>query len=370
VPRRRSRFSQVAAWSQDCLLRSRLVVCEKRHSTGSAKHMAQATSLPIIDLSRLRDGPNARTRVAAELDAACSEFGFFYLVGHGVSHHRIDSLMSLARRFFAQPTEDKLAIHMSKGGRAWRGYFQLGEELTSGRPDGKEGIYFGTELEQSHPRVRAGVPLHGRNLFPSESGLREAVLTYMSDLTHLGHELMSLLASGLGLPQDFFLDHYTRDPTVLFRIFNYPRTPDIERGWGVGEHTDYGFITLLKQDDVGGLQVRHGDQWLEVPDVSDSFVCNVGDMLERLTRGRYVSALHRVRSSAVRDRISMALFFDPSFDAILAPIEGVGPKADAPHTQVRWDDLDPHTAHGNYGEYLLSKVGRVFPELRQAAIKS
>jgi isopenicillin N synthase-like dioxygenase len=330
---------------------------------------ADTTSLPIIDWSRLHDGPNARARLAAQLDSACSEFGFFYLVGHQVPHARIESLISLAREFFASPVEVKRSIHMSKGGRAWRGYFQLGEELTSGRPDGKEGIYFGTELDQSDPRVQAGLPLHGPNLFPTTPGLREAVLTYMDDLTRLGHELMSVIATGLGLPQDFFLEHYTRDPTILFRIFNYPRRPDAERGWGVGEHTDYGFITLLEQDDVGGLQVRHGEQWLEVPDVPNSFVCNVGDMLERLTRGRYISALHRVRSPE-RDRISMALFFDPSFDARLAPIAGVQPNADRPHTQVRWDDLDPHAAHSTYGEYLLSKVGRVFPELRSAALKS
>jgi isopenicillin N synthase-like dioxygenase len=191
----------------------------------------------------------------------------------------------------------------------------------------------------------------------------------MEDLTRLGHELMSLIASGLGLPQDFFVQHYTHDPTILFRIFNYPRQPDATSGWGVGEHTDYGFMTLLEQDDVGGLQVRHGEQWLEVPDVPNSFVCNVGDMLERLTRGRYISALHRVRSSRERDRISMALFFDPSFDARLTPIQGVQPIADRPHTQVRWDDLDPHADHGTYGEYLLGKVGRVFPELRSAALK-
>jgi isopenicillin N synthase-like dioxygenase len=326
--------------------------------------------LPVIDLSQLRDGASATARVARQLDAACRNFGFFYLVGHDVPQQRMDLLMSAARTFFAGPDQDKLAIHMSKGGRAWRGYFNLGEELTSGRPDGKEGIYFGTELDESDARVRAGIPLHGRNLFPATQGLREGVLTYIDELTRLGHRLMSLLALGLGLEADFFEAHYTRDPTILFRIFNYPRTPDVERGWGVGEHTDYGFITLLKQDDVGGLQVRHGDHWIEVPDVPNSFVCNVGDMLERLTHGRYVSALHRVRSSQNRDRLSMALFFDPGFDAILTPIAGVARDAGHPHTLVRWDDLDPHAAHGTYGEYLLSKVGRVFPALRDEALKS
>lgn len=334
------------------------------------KFMSQpepAQRLPIIDLSSLGAGQIERQRVAVQLDAACKQFGFFYLVGHGIPEGSVNSLMTLSRQFFAAPLQDKLSIHMSKGGRAWRGYFPVGGELTSGRPDGKEGIYFGTELDDSDARVRAGVPLHGRNLFPATPGFREAALAYIDQLTQLGHQLMALLAVGLGLADQFFATHYTSDPTVLFRIFNYPRsTPD--SGWGVGEHTDYGFLTLLKQDDVGGLQVRHGEQWIEVPDVPNSFVCNVGDMLERLTHGRYVSALHRVRSSAARDRQSMALFFDPGFDAVLVPIAGVHPDHDRPHTQVRWDDLDPHASLGTYGDYLLSKVGRVFPTLRDEAL--
>jgi len=325
--------------------------------------MNASLQLPVIDLC------SARPQLAQDLDAACRQFGFFYLVGHGVRAARVPALMDSAREFFDRPLEDKRAIHMSKGGRAWRGYFQLGEELTSGRPDGKEGIYFGTELDDADPRVQAGTPLHGRNLFPATPELRDAVLDYMDDLTRVGHQLMALLAVGLGLDESFFRERYTGDPTILFRIFNYPRVSDPADGWGVGEHTDYGFITLLKQDSVGGLQVRHRDGWLEVPDVPDSFVCNVGDMLERLTRGRYLSALHRVRSSSASDRMSMALFFDPAFDAVLTPIEGIATDSMAPHTQVRWDDLDPHAAHQTYGEYLLSKVGRAFPVLREEALQ-
>lgn len=327
-------------------------------------------SLPIIDLSPLREGQRERAQLARQLDLACKRFGFFYLVGHGISEERVASLMTSARQFFAAPVEHKLSIHMSNGGRAWRGYFPMGEELTSGRPDAKEGIYFGTELDDSDPRVQAGIPLHGRNLFPSTPLLRDPVLTYIEELTQLGQELMSLLALGLGREEDFFRTHYTKDPTVLFRIFNYPRSTGTESGWGVGEHTDYGFVTILKQDDVGGLQVRHGDRWLDAPDVPGSFVCNVGDMLERLTYGRYASALHRVRSSPNRDRLSMALFFDPDFTAALSPIEGIQSDSDQPHTRVRWDDIDPHAAITTYGEYLLGKVGRVFPGLRDEALKS
>ena len=102
---------------------------------------------------------------------------------------------------------------------------------------------------------------------------------------------------------------------------------------------------------------------IDVPPVPDSLVCNVGDMLERLTNGRYLSALNRVKNSGASERLSMVLFLDPAFAARLAPLPGVLPESDRPHTDVRWDRIDPHAAQGTYGEYLLSKVTKVFPDL-------
>jgi isopenicillin N synthase-like dioxygenase len=178
-------------------------------------------------------------------------------------------LESLAQRFFTLPVEEKLAIAMTRGGRAWRGYFPLGGELTSGRPDRKEGIYFGTELGANDPRVKAGLPLHGMNLYPSLPEFREVLLTYLEAVTALGQRLLAAIAHGLGLSRDYFLERYTRDPTVLFRIFNYPPT-DTAADFGVGAHTDYGLLTLLQQDEVGGLEVWYRDQWLSAPPVPDS----------------------------------------------------------------------------------------------------
>ena len=294
--------------------------------------MAQVGPIPSIDLSMLSQGASATDRLAAELDRACAEFGFFYLVGHGIEAALVASLMQLSREFFARSAEEKLRIHMSKGGRAWRGYFPVGQELTSGIPDRKEGIYFGSELSEEDPRVRNGLPLHGRNQFPELPGFGSAVLSYISALTELGHRLLAVLGRGLGCGANFFAEHYTGDPTILFRIFNYPGFDDagthpVQQGsWSVGEHTDYGLLTLLAQDSIGGLQVRNGERWIDVPEVPGSLVCNVGDMLERLTRGRYLSALHRVRNSTERNRLSMALFFDPGFDAEMMPIPDVQPQ--------------------------------------------
>src|SRR5579862_8502443 len=220
------------------------------------------SSLPIIDVASLATDGVEKQRTAAKIDAACRQTGFFYVIGHGVDVGLEQELKALAREFFARPTAEKCRIEMSRGGKAWRGYFRVGDELTSGRPDQKEGLYFGQELAAAHPLVQGGTPLHGPNLFPATpAGLRATVLQYMAALTELGQRLMGGIALGLGLPESYFADHGTRDPLTLFRIFNYPPSVSPEL-WGVGEHTDYGLLTLLMQDEVGGLEVKSQSTWV------------------------------------------------------------------------------------------------------------
>jgi polar amino acid transport system ATP-binding protein len=133
----------------------------------------------------------------------------------------------------------------------------------------------------------------------------------------------------------------------------------------VGEHTDYGFLTLLLQSDVGGLQVKAPNGWIDVPPRSDAFVCNIGDMLERLTGGQYRSTPHRVKNNSARSRLSFPLFFDPNFHARVQPLPGLAPAHEevAAAARERWDAANPHAFEGTYGDYLLSKVAKVFPEL-------
>ncbi len=324
--------------------------------------------IPIIDVSDLlADGSSVRA-VAERLGAAFRESGFFYVVGHGVDSALLSRLRELSRVFFAQDLETKLAIRMALGGRAWRGYFRVGDELTSGRPDQKEGLYFGAELPATDPRVLAGTPLHGPNLFPAEPvGLRSAVLEYMGALTALGHRLMAALALSLGLEESYFADRLTGEPLTLFRIFNYPPPPDPAL-WGVGEHTDYGLLTILWQDDAGGLEVKSRSRWVPAPPVADSFVCNIGDMLDRMTGGLYRSTPHRVRNPAPRDRLSFPFFFDPNFFARVQPIDLPGQGLLADDRDERWDRASVHAFEGTYGDYLLAKVTKVFPELRAAVL--
>lgn len=321
--------------------------------------------LPVIDVAALLAGSGARHQVAARIADACREVGFFYVVGHGVDDALQDELALQSRRFFARPDAEKRAIAMARGGRAWRGYFPVGGELTSGRPDRKEGIYFGTELAADDPLVVAGTPLHGPNLFPADMPrLRDAVLGYMREMTHLGRALMRGMALSLGLPEGDFTESFTATPLTLFRVFNYPppAEPGATADWGVGEHTDYGFLTILKQDDSGGLEVKSRAGWIDAHPIPGSFVCNIGDMLDRATHGRYRSTPHRVRNRATRDRLSFPFFFDPGWDARIRPLV---PAADAhaDRADERWDGASVHDFDGTYGEYVMRKVARVFPTL-------
>jgi isopenicillin N synthase-like dioxygenase len=327
--------------------------------------------VPVIDVAPLVNRAAGRARTAEQIDGACRESGFFFIVNHGVDESLCSRLEALSREFFARSEPEKLRIAMSRGGRAWRGYFPVGRELTSGKPDRKEGLYFGSELATDHPAVKAGTPLHGPNLFPAIPGFRETVLRYLDSLTNLGHALMSGISLGLGLDEQDLRRRYFGDPLILFRIFNYPCANPPERGdqaWGVGEHTDYGLLTILRQDDTGGLQVKSRSRWIDAPPIRGSFLCNIGDMLERLTRGIYRSTPHRVRNTSARDRLSFPFFFDPGFNARMLPIEELQNRALDDELSERWDHASVHDFSGTYGEYLLGKVSRVFPELRDEVL--
>jgi isopenicillin N synthase-like dioxygenase len=136
-------------------------------------------TLPVVDVAPLLSSRPARLpKVARQIEAACREHGFFYVTGHGVAPDLLARLTQACAAFFALPQAAKMEIAMAHGGPAWRGYFPVGAELTSGRPDLKEGLYFGAELGDDDPGVRAGLPLHGRNLFPRQvPELRSAVTT-------------------------------------------------------------------------------------------------------------------------------------------------------------------------------------------------
>jgi isopenicillin N synthase-like dioxygenase len=329
-----------------------------------------SAALPVVDVGPLAGGgpAEARAGVAGQIQAACRERGFFYVTGHGVPAGLVEELAVASAEFFALPLAGKLEIAMERGGRAWRGYFPVGAELTSGRPDLKEGLYFGAELPGDDPRVVAGIPLHGANLFPRQvPRLRPLVLAYLDALTRVGQAVLTGVALSLGLEASYFAAGYTADPTILFRIFNYPPSPPQAEGWGVGEHTDYGLLTLLAQDDSGGLQIAAPEGWIDAPPIGGTLICNIGDMLERLTGGWYRSTPHRVRNLSGHGRLSFPFFLDPGFTAEVPPLPGRA--AAAADGQRRWDGQDLRAFTGTYGDYLLGKVSKVFPQLRRDVLE-
>ncbi len=326
-------------------------------------------ALPVIDVGPLfsREDEAARRRVAQEIGAACREAGFFYATGHRIPAALAAQLHEEATRFFALPEDAKAEIAMAKGGRAWRGWFPLGGELTSGKPDNKEGLYFGEDLPADDPRVARGLPLHGGNLRARAApDLVPLVNAYMRACCAAAHAILEGVSLSLGLDADYFRARYTGAPIQLFRIFRYPPSAPGDDSWGVGEHTDYGLLTLLAQDEIGGLEVKTRDGWIAAPPLPGALVCNIGDMLDRLTGGAYRSTPHRARNVSGRERLSFPYFFDPAFDAEIVPLPVEARLAD--DAAERWDGASVHAFAGTYGDYLLGKIGKVFPDLKRAAL--
>ena len=329
-------------------------------------------TIPIINISALCvDEPNYTSKeihfITNAINKACSSYGFFYITGYEsiVSSKSISNLESLATTFFNQTQQEKMNISMKQSGLHWKGYFPSGDELTSGSPDAKEGIYFGEEYSLDSPQVLHKLAMHGPNQFPTpKEQWRSAVLHYMNALTILGLRLMRGIALSLNLPSNHFEKIFMQPkPFTPFRIFRYPGNDSRQ---GVGRHTDYGCLTILKQDDVGGLEVEiEPNTWIKAPPVSNSFVVNIGDMLEIWTSGVYKATPHRVKPGLKKTRMSMPFFFDPSFDAVIDPKElrqdssvlKLTNAAGTTDVEVQKDVII------KYGEYITHKVAHVFPEL-------
>lgn len=368
------------------LISTALVLAQTERDLGA---IHRADEVPIIDISPLRDAdadPTALRAVVSQIGEACKTCGFFYVVGHGVKLSLQQQLQDGAEKYFALPRDAKRRIAMADCGRPGRGYFEVGEESTSGLVDEKEGLYFAQELPDEDPR-----PLHGANLFPSEEdapGMRKVVLEWMDEMKDLGAVLMQAVSAAIGLdiePPDerWGLNAMFDEPTMLFRIFHYPPH---EGRWGdetfaVGEHSDSGFLGILKQDNSGGLQSKGLDgEWHNVPPVANSFVINLGDALEYATSGLLRATPHRVlqRRDARSGRFSFPFFFDPAFNAPMASyhdllsddlqIAADQRRARAPD---RWDGGRVEQFEGSYGQYLLNKQANGAPKaMRDALLKA
>jgi isopenicillin N synthase-like dioxygenase len=279
-------------------------------------------TLPIIDLGSSGEGDGASlTRIAAAVGAACRHFGFFYVVHHGVEAALIAEAFTQSHRFFSLSLADKQALAIEKigGNRGYSGF--LHEALDPARgPDMKEAFNIGLDLAADDPELRAGKPFRSLNAWPELSGFRKTALAYYNACAALGARLHRAFARDLGLQPDFFTDKFDR-PMATLRLLHYPASKAVVASTGAGEHTDYGNLTLLATDDVGGLEVRTRDgQWIGAPVVPGAFIVNIGDCLMRWTNDVYVSTPHRVINRTMRERYSIAFFYDPNPNAMVETI--------------------------------------------------
>ena len=278
------------------------------------------TEIPVIDIAPIRTGDGVE-KVARAMCEASTSVGFFYISGHGVPQASIDKTLHAAREFFAHSPEHKNEVAVNA---LHRGYLGVGgarmESAT--RSDLKESFVYGREVGPDDPEARSGDRLTGPNQWPSDvPDFETAVYGLFEEMNRCARDVLSALAVGLELPVDFFGSYFTK-PMARGSIIHYPPQPaDLgEEQFGVGPHTDYGFLTLLWQDSVGGLEVlnRDGD-WVMAPPIPGTFVVNVGDLLARWSNERFSSTQHRVVNRTGQERYSIPLFFDPNFDTVIDP---------------------------------------------------
>ncbi|MBI3503247.1 MAG: isopenicillin N synthase family oxygenase [Proteobacteria bacterium] len=278
--------------------------------------------IPVIDVGGLASGDRARiAAVGAEMRAAAERIGFFYVRNHGVASTTIERAYAASRTFFAAPEAAKRAVTINE---RHRGFLSVGQaKMYSGaKIDLKESYLWGLELDDSDPDVAAGKPLMGPNNWPAAlPETRAAFYAYYLAICACGQLLLTGLAASLGRDPSFFAAAFAKPLARGSAIYYPPQPPDLgETQFGVAPHTDYGGLTLLSQDDVGGLQVlAKSGQWVTAHPIPDTLVINIGDLMHRWTNARFSSNPHRVVNESGRERYSIAVFFDPHPDTVVDP---------------------------------------------------
>ena len=300
--------------------------------------------IPIVDVTPFRHSDEKHCRVlAAEIGRACREIGFFYLTGHGIPAARLDAVFAAAARFFALPLAVKERVSITRALSNY-GYVAIGgEALDPDRPgDAKEAFNIGRDLAPDDPDIVAGKPFHAVNQWPDLTDFRPVLNDYFTAMCRLCERLHEAFAIDLGLRPDFFR-RFIDAPLATLRLLHYPPHPGAFDGrqYGAAPHTDYGNVTILAQDNVGGLQVRRRDGgWIDAIPIPGAFVCNIGDCLMRWSNDFYVSTPHRVVNRSGIDRYSVAFFFDPNADAAVECLPTcIGPERPAryaPTTGARY----------------------------------
>ncbi|MEQ3726455.1 MAG: 2OG-Fe(II) oxygenase family protein [Tateyamaria sp.] len=287
--------------------------------------MTEFTEIPVLDLAPLINGEDTR-QLAANFADAYGNIGFAYVVNHGVPSALRKAVFAYSKRFHDLPDAAKQAIALNE---THRGYIAINTstdvnsdlaEVT--KPNQSASFMMMREDTMADPDLY----LSGPNQWPDLNGFRDACEAYVKAMTELGRKLMGLALDAIGTTDTSILNAF-ETPTLWLRLLHYPPLPpqSPQDLYGSAPHKDFGCLTLLAQDDVGGLQVQTPEgQWVDAPPRDDAFIVNVGDMLHRMSNGKLLSTPHRVINASGRERYSVPFFFDPNVLATIEPLPGTG----------------------------------------------
>lgn len=288
-------------------------------TVGDVEQPRGFTELPVVDLGRW-DGGTSST-VAHEVREICHHVGFLQLVGHGLDIATRQRYFDELARFFALPESVKARIDKANSPH-FRGWERIGAELTDNKVDHREQLDLATaypphRVKRTHP---AYLVLDGPNQWLPEDvlpGFRAVVEDVIDRLAGVAAQVLELLGAALELQPGHFARAFGERPFSLAKLISYPPTP--AGAAGVNAHHDSGFLTLLLQHRVGGLQVRDADGgWIDVPVRDDVIIVNLGETLQRLTGNYFVATDHRVVTS--HPRLSSAFFAGPDLRTRLDPL--------------------------------------------------
>lgn len=290
-------------------------------------------------------------RLSQHFKDVYSNIGFAYITNHGIPKFLIDNIFEQSKLFHHLPEIEKLGIQQNE---FFRGYMPFGGSVfnisTLGKtksPNQSSSFILAHEVFESDDDFIKGINLAGPNQWPKENLLPEfknVLLHYRESLTGLIRNIMRVFSLSLGF--GFYdLDRYFTNPTTFLRLQYYPQQPDIipENQYGIAPHTDYGALTLLAQDSIGGLQVmQHNGDWIDVPSLPGAFILNTGDMMRRISNNLLIATPHRVINSSGKERYSIPFFFEPSMHAFIEPLVQ--------------DNSSPEYEPIEYCKYLMNRI--------------
>jgi len=353
-----------------------------RSAASMSPRAATFESLPVLEYGAMLHDFD---RFVRDLEGACREVGFFVLAGLPPQTVAANGrVLSVARGFFDLPLEQKQLVDYMHSPH-FRGYMRRGVESTGGRTDEREQIEFCPEeqarvISQTLPVFER---LRGPNQWPEQpQEFRSAVEEWLSTMEGLSRKLTQAIAASLGLERHALCNIFEQ-PFIQARLVHYPAGTAMqvaetlqgitEPGGvsGVGAHSDSGFLTLLLQDDVGGLEVLNGaGKWVPATPLEGSLVCNLGEMLQLLSGGAYLSTVHHVLRPPARSggRLSAPFFWNPALDTVIHPLVGAvgihGQSASLEAAATAGDGRSDHPLNKllpSYGMNALKSMARSHP---------